>query len=63
MSVRRGLRERGGDADLGENLVAVVHLDFESRSVGKDEIVCTHSRVDGIDRSDTSFRSRNEASN
>jgi len=49
-------------AHFGKNLVAIVHLDFEGRSVGENEIVCSHSRVDCIDRSDTGFRSWNEAS-
>lgn len=48
---------------LGQDLVAVVHFDFESGGIRKDEVVCTHSRVDGVDGSDPSAGGGNEAAN
>lgn len=55
------LRVAQRQAHLLQDLVAVVHLDLERGSVGKDEIVCSHARIDGIDRGDTGFRSRDVA--
>lgn len=49
-------------AHLLQDLVAVVHLHLEGGSVGKDEIVCSHARIDGIDRGDAGFRSRDVTS-
>lgn len=48
-------------AHLGEDLVAVVHLDLERRRVGEDEVVGAHARVDGVDRGDPSFGGGDEA--
>lgn len=62
-SARRLVPNGERRAHLGKDLVAVVHLHLERRSVGKDEVIGSHTRVDGVDGRDTSLRSGDVAAN